>query len=56
MRKSGKMESLLMGLAVKATVATGARPKNILILLASSGMEENATKAMGTETSSQKNI
>lgn len=47
MRKSGNNESLVMGLLVKATVATGASPKNILILLASSGMLEKATKAAG---------
>lgn len=34
-----------MGLLVSATVATGARAKNILILLASSGIVEKAMKA-----------
>lgn len=34
-----------MGLVVNATVATGAKPKNNLILLASSGSVENAMNA-----------
>lgn len=34
-----------MGLGANATVATGAKPRNNLILLASSGSVENAMKA-----------
>lgn len=45
MRKSGSTESFVMALAVKLTVATGAKPTNNLILLASSGSEENAMNA-----------
>lgn len=45
MTNSGRMLSLPIGLSVKATVATGASAKNILILLASSGIVEKATKA-----------
>lgn len=44
-RKSGIMDNLTIGLCAYFTVATGARAKNILILLASSGMVENAMKA-----------
>lgn len=42
---SGRMDSLTMGLEANATVATGANPRNNLILLASSGSVENATNA-----------
>lgn len=45
MRKLGRTDSLAMGLLAKATVATGAKPKNNLILLASSGRVENAMNA-----------
>lgn len=45
MTNSGRTASLVMGLPVKATVATGAKPKNSLILLASSGSIENAMNA-----------
>lgn len=45
MRNSGIKDNLVMGLFVSATVATGARAKNILILLASSGIVEKAMKA-----------
>lgn len=38
-----------MGLPVKATVATGANPKNSLILLASFGSVENAMNAGNEE-------
>lgn len=44
-RNSGRTDILVMGLAVNATVATGAKPKNNLILLASSGSVENAMNA-----------
>lgn len=46
MTNSGMILSLPMGLFVKATVATGASAKNILILLASSGIVEKAIKAI----------
>lgn len=39
------MDSLAMGLEANATVATGAKPRNNLILLASSGSVENAMNA-----------
>lgn len=42
MRNSGSTDSLVMGLAVNAIVATGAKPKNNLIFLATSGRVENA--------------
>jgi len=45
MRKSGRTDSWVIGLLVNATVATGAKPKNIRILLASSGSVENAMNA-----------
>ncbi len=45
MRHSGISDNLLMGLLVNPTVATGARAKNILILLASSGIVEKAMNA-----------
>lgn len=45
MRASGRMDSLVIGLSVNATVATGAKPKKSLILLASSGSAENAMNA-----------
>lgn len=45
MRNSGRTDSLVMGLPVNATVATGAKPKNSLILPASSGSVENAMNA-----------
>lgn len=48
--------SLLIGLSVKATVATGARAKNILILLASSGIVEKAIKATKAQTRSCQRI
>lgn len=56
MTNSGRMLSLPMGLPVKATVATGASAKNILILLASSGIVEKAimaTKAQKDQVRSQ---
>ena len=55
-RKSGRNDSLVMGLLAKATVATGARPTNSLILLASSGMLENARKAGGEERERERNV
>lgn len=49
MTASGRKDSLVMGLPVKATVATGANPKNSLILLASFGSVENAMNAGNEE-------
>lgn len=49
MTNSGRILSLPIGLSVKATVATGASAKNILILLASSGIVEKAIKATKTQ-------
>lgn len=46
MRTSGSIDSLVMGLDVNAIVATGAKPKNSLIFLATSGRVENAMNAV----------
>lgn len=46
MRTSGSTDSLVMGLDVNAIVATGAKPKNSLIFLATSGRVENAMNAV----------
>lgn len=45
MKPSCTTDSLVMGLEENATVATGAKAKNNLILLASSGSMENAMNA-----------
>lgn len=50
MRNSGITDNLVMGLLVNPTVATGARAKNILILLASSGIVEKAMNAKKQES------
>lgn len=50
MTNSGRILSFPIGLFVKATVATGASAKNIFILLASSGIVENAIKAAKAQT------
>lgn len=50
MRNSGITDNLVMGLLVNPTVATGARAKNILILLASSGIVEKAMNAEKQES------
>lgn len=45
MKNSGNTDSLVMGLLLKAMVATGARARNSRIFLASSGSLENAMNA-----------
>lgn len=45
MSDSGRTAILVMGLLVKAVVATGAKPKKRRILLASSGSAEKAMNA-----------
>lgn len=45
MKDSGNTDSLVMGLLLKAMVATGARARNSRIFLASSGSLENAMNA-----------
>lgn len=49
MRRSGKFANLTIGLVQNSSEATGARAKNILIFLASSGIRENAIKPVGTK-------
>ena len=50
MRNSGKTDSLVMGLLLKAMVATGAKATNKRILLATSGRLEKAMNAGSTHT------
>lgn len=49
MRRSGNRPNLAIGLVQKSTETTGARAKNTLILLASSGICENAIKPVRTK-------
>lgn len=48
-RNSGNFPNLVSGLVENSTEATGARAKNILTFLASSGICENAIKPVGTK-------
>lgn len=48
-RNSGNPPNLQRGLVENETEATGARAKNILTFLASSGIRENAIKPVGTK-------
>ena len=48
-RRSGNCPNLTRGLVANLAEATGARAKNTLIFLASSGIRENAMKPVGTK-------
>lgn len=49
MRRSENRPNLTRGLVANWAEVTGARAKNILIFLASSGIRENAMKPVGTK-------